>query len=173
MEVSCVNYSKVVGFLLSSGHHSWDSHTKHIFNCYFQIKHLQELRELLQHHRAVKKIVETLKGADGLSSDISVVANQLSNFLDIERYAPDSLDSTSSLYGQYLNAIVSLNKVKESAGNFKQAYDNVSKNGGLNEPAIDEQGYVYVGVGGSTDIKRVSPIEYLENKDKYALLTNS
>ena len=119
----------------------------------------------------LKGIVETLKGADILQSDMEVISRQLKKFFDIQQYAPESMD-TDYLYRGYIDALSNLNRAKQSSNNFKQAYDNVLKNGGLHEAAITPEGAVYVGVRGSEEIATVTPDQYLENPDKFKLLTN-
>lgn len=119
----------------------------------------------------LKNIVETLKGADILSSDMEILSTQLNRFFDIQRYAPEGL-SVDHLYRGYVDALVNLNRAKQSSNNFKQAYDNTLKNGGLHEAAIDAQGMVYVGVVGTGEMKSVTPTQYLEHQDELRLLTN-
>jgi hypothetical protein len=41
----------------------------------------------------IKNIVETLKGVNGLNSDVNKLASELSNFLDVQRYLPDDLST--------------------------------------------------------------------------------
>ena len=124
----------------------------------------------------IKNIVETLKGVNGLNSDVNKLASELSNFLDVQRYLPDDL-STDQLYSQYLNALVRLNSVKRSAETFKNAEQAVTQNGGLHEYAVDSNGNVYVGttVNGEPKVINVTLDDYRENaREKgYRLLTNN
>ena len=124
----------------------------------------------------IKNIVETLKGVNGLNSDVNKLASELSNFLDVQRYLPDDL-STDQLYSQYLNALVRLNSVKRSAETFKNAEQAVTQNGGLHEYAVDSNGNVYVGttVNGEPKVINVTLDDYRKNaKEKgYRLLTNN
>ena len=118
-----------------------------------------------------KSIIETLKGGDLLQSDMDVIAAQMAKFFDLQQYAPEEMDE-NMLYRGYISMLSQVNKAKQSASNFKQAYDNASKNGGLHEAAINEQGLVYVGQKGTDKLSVVTPEQYFENQDKYILLTN-
>jgi hypothetical protein len=43
----------------------------------------------------------------------------------------------------------------------------------MTSPAIDSNGYVFVGIAGTDKIERVTPNEYLKNTKKYQLLRNN
>lgn len=119
-----------------------------------------------------KSIIETLKGGDLLQSDMNVIAAQMTKFFDLQRYSLDDELDENMLYRGYINMLSQVNRAKQSANNFKEAYDNVLKNGGLHEPAINEQGLVYVGIKGTDKLNIVTPEQYFENEDKYILMTN-
>lgn len=121
--------------------------------------------------KLLKSIVETLK-EDLLPADMSLIADRLNRFFDIQRYAPTDLDE-HYLYKGYIDLLTQVNRAKSGKKEKEDAYTRVTQNGGLHEAAIDAQGRVYVGVADTKDIIPVSPTEYLANRDKYQLLTNA
>lgn len=127
-------------------------------------------------------IAETLKGIDGLNSDVNILYKELTNFFDIQRYS--SLYSNSSIYGNnltdpmqfysmYIRALNRVNQVKQSAKQFDSAYKELEKKDAMTSPAIDSNGYVFVGLAGTDKIQKISPAEYLKNSDKYHLIRNN
>ncbi len=123
--------------------------------------------------KLLTNIAETLKGINGLNSDVNILYQELTNFFDIQRYVGDFIDDPMQYYSMYIRALNRVNQVKQSAKAFDSAYKELETKHSLDSPAIDPNGYVYVGIGKTNEIKKVTPDEYLNNTDKYKLLRNS
>ena len=124
-----------------------------------------------QKDKLLNEIANTLKGIDGLNSDVDVLYQELSRFFDLQQYNLD--DDPMQFYSMYIKALNRVNQVKQSAKQFDSAYKAMEKSGSITSPAIDSNGYVYIGIAGTNQIDKISPIEYLQNKDKYHLLRNN
>ena len=120
--------------------------------------------------KLLKNIVETVKGIKGLTSDVEYLTGFLQGFFNTSKY--DRFQSEESLYTTYLQALDLVNKVNRNKETYDKAYDELSKRGALGSPAIDREGRVYVGVAGTKEIAKISPQEYLNNTDKYQILSN-
>ena len=124
-----------------------------------------------QKDKLLNGIAETLKGIDGLNSDVNTLYQELNRFFDVQQY--NLSDDPTQLYQMYIKALNRVNQVKQSAKQFDNAYKAMEKTGSIVSPAIDSNGYVYVGIPGTNQIDKVSPIEYVQNKNKYKLLRNN
>lgn len=125
----------------------------------------------------LKSIVETLKGGDLLPSDVGVISQQLKQFFDIQRYAPEGTLGVDSLYRGYIDALSYVNRAKYGANTIKEAKTHLDNNKALNSYAIDQNGAVYAGKVGTKEITRLSPDDALKvikgENQEYRILTNS
>jgi len=55
----------------------------------------------------MKNIAETLKGVDGLDSDVNILAKELMNFFDYTKYSTD--DDPTKFYQMYVKALTRVN----------------------------------------------------------------
>jgi len=55
----------------------------------------------------MKSIAETLKGVDGLDSDVNVLSQELMSFFDYTKYSLD--DDPSKFYSMYVKALTRVN----------------------------------------------------------------
>lgn len=114
-----------------------------------------------------KDLLEMVGKLDGLPSDIQLLTSELQNFYIDQKHGVN----TASLASKYINI---LSKVKITNFN-KKEYDNafelVSKNGGINEYAIDDRGRLFC-VNKTGDFKYFSA-EELKSNEEYTPLTNS
>lgn len=122
--------------------------------------------------KLLSNIAETIKGIDGLNSDVNTLYRELTNFFDIQKYNPNS-DDPMQFYSMYIRALNRVNQVKQSAKQFDNAYKALEKTGSMTSPAIDANGFVYVGVADSKKITKIRPEEYLADPSKYHLLRNN
>lgn len=124
--------------------------------------------------RLLTNIAETIKGIDGLNSDVSRLYDELTAFFDVQRYSLKGLnDDPMQFYSMYIRALNRVNQVKQSAKQFDSAYKELEKRNAITSPAIDANGYVFVGVDGTDKVDRITPKEYLDNPEKYKLLRNN
>lgn len=116
-----------------------------------------------------KDLLELLKDLNGLPSDIATITNSLQNFYIDQQYNP--YHSTSNIASRYAGIIAQVKTAKFNHEQYKEAQDQVIKNGGINEYAIDEHGRLYcMNAEGSVKLLRA---EQLQNNSEYQPLTNS
>lgn len=116
-----------------------------------------------------KDLLELLKDLNGLPSDIATITNSLQNFYIDQQYNP--YHSTSSIASRYASIIAQVKTAKFNHEQYKEAQDQVIKNGGINEYAIDEHGRLYC-MNTEGDVKLLRA-EQLQNNSEYQPLTNS
>ena len=88
-----------------------------------------------------KDLLEMLQKLDGLPSDMAVLTKSLQDFYIDEQYNP--FPSTSNIASRYINILQQLKTANYNHEQYKVAQDQVIKNGGINEYAIDEHGRLY------------------------------
>ena len=118
-------------------------------------------------------IADTLKGIDGLNSDVNILFKELTQFFDVQRYNSTADSDPMQFYSMYIRALNRVNQVKQSAKTFDSAYKKLEQNNSMTSPAIDANGFVYVGIAGTNEIKKVTPEEYLNNTANYQLIRNN
>ena len=116
-----------------------------------------------------KDLLEMLQKLDGLPSDMAVLTKQLQDFYIDEQYNP--FPSTSNIASRYINILQQLKTANYNHEQYKVAQDQVIKNGGINEYAIDEHGRVYC-MNAEGDFKLLSA-EQLSHNSGYQALTNA
>lgn len=116
-----------------------------------------------------KDLLELLKDLNGLPSDIATITNSLQNFYIDQQYNP--YHSTSNIASRYASIIAQVKTAKFNHEQYKEAQDQVIKNGGINEYAIDEHGRLYC-MNSEGDVKLLKA-EQLQNNSEYQPLTNS
>lgn len=116
-----------------------------------------------------KDLLELLKDLDGLPSDIAKITNSLQNFYINQQYNP--YYNTSSIASRYASIMAQIKTAKFNHEQYKEAQDQVIKNGGINEYAIDEHGRLYC-MNTEGDVKLLRA-EQLQNNSEYQPLTNS
>lgn len=116
-----------------------------------------------------KDLLKMLEKLDGLPSDMAVLTETLQNFYIDQEYSP--FPSTSSIASRYLQALNQLKVANANKKEYDNAFDIVSKNGGINELAINDRGQLYC-VNEEGDFQLLSLSE-LKNNPEYQPLTNS
>lgn len=119
-----------------------------------------------------KDLLTMLEKLDGLPSDMALITSSLQNFY-IDNTRPGVAGrSTSNIAVRYLGI---LNQMKVANFN-KKEYDNafslVSKNGGINEVAVNERGQ-FVCRNEKGDFKLMTADQLRESAGEYAAMTNS
>ena len=115
-----------------------------------------------------KDLLEMLQKLDGLPSDMAVLTQTLQNFYIDQQNG--SIDSTN-IASRYLKTLQQLKVANFNKKEYEAAYDKVSSNGGINEVAINERGYLYCTNG--SDFKLMSVDELKDSEGEYKALTNS
>ena len=116
-----------------------------------------------------KDLVELLKDLDGLPSDIAKITNSLQNFYINQQYNP--YYNTSSIASRYASIMAQIKTAKFNHEQYKEVQDQVIKNGGINEYAIDEHGRLYC-MNSEGNVKLLKA-EQLQSNSEYQPLTNS
>lgn len=115
-----------------------------------------------------KDLLELLTKLDGLPSDMALLTNTLQNFyIDQQNGVIDSTNIAS----RYLKTIHQLKVANFNKKEYEAAYDKVSSNGGINEVAINERGYLYCTNG--KDFKLLTVDQLKDSEGEYKALTNS
>ena len=115
-----------------------------------------------------KDLLELLTKLDGLPSDMAVLTNTLQNFyIDQQNGVIDSTNIAS----RYIKTIQQLKVANFNKKEYEAAYDKVSSNGGINEVAINERGYLYCTNG--EDFKLLTVDQLKDSEGEYKALTNS
>lgn len=116
-----------------------------------------------------KDLLELLKDLDGLPSDIAKITNSLQNFYIDQQYNP--YYNTSSIASRYASIMAQIKTAKFNHEQYKEAQDQVIKNRGINEYAIDEHGRLYC-MNSEGNVKLLKA-EQLQSNSEYQPLTNS
>ena len=115
-----------------------------------------------------KDLLELLTKLDGLPSDMAVLTNTLQNFYIDQQNG--TIDSTN-IASRYIKTIQQLKVANFNKKEYEAAYDKVSSNGGINEVAINERGYLYCTNG--KDFKLLTVDQLKDSEREYKALTNS
>ena len=118
-----------------------------------------------------KEMLSILKGLDGLPNEIQAITKSITQLYDYTTAFSGDSDTggLTSLYAQCEAEIKMANFNKKE---YDKAYQLAVKNDGLNEIAIDAQGFLYA-YDKDKKLKQVTVGQYLKNKDKYSPITNS
>ena len=120
-----------------------------------------------------KDLIESLKGIEGLPSDVNFVINKISKDLSMAKILKNPItgESPINISDAYLKSIQYLNQVKNSKNTFDNAYKSATQNGSINEAAVTSSGLLVV-KDSEGKMDTVSAQDYLKNQDKYILQTN-
>ena len=120
-----------------------------------------------------KDLIESLKGIEGLPSDVNFVINKISKDLSMAEILKNPItgESPINISDAYLKSIQYLNQVKNSKNTFDNAYKSATQNGSINEAAVTSSGLLVV-KDSKGKMDTVSAQDYLKNQDKYILQTN-
>ena len=116
---------------------------------------------------SMKDIFDLIKGLDGLPSDVNYFTEQVRRFFS----SPLQSQNPSALSSMYLTMISRANQFKFSKEQFGNTKTEIINKGGLNEIAINPQGYVYA-KNQEGEIVIVSPEEFYNKKDSLVPVTN-
>ena len=120
-----------------------------------------------------KDLIESIKGMNGLPSDVNFVINKISEDLSMAEILKNPITGQSpiDISEAYLKGIQYLNQVKNSKETFDNAYKSATTNGSINEAAVTSSGLVVV-KDNKGNFNTITTSEYLNNRDKYRLQTN-
>lgn len=116
-----------------------------------------------------KDLLTMLEKLDGLPSDMAVLTQTLQNFYIDQQY--DQFPNTSNMASRYLQALSQMKEANFNKKEYDDAFQTVSKNGGINELAITDRGQLFC-VNSEGDFQLMTLSELKSNSD-YNPLTNS
>lgn len=87
-----------------------------------------------------KDILELLKDMDGLPADMDVITANLMNFVLLDESDPLGISASSNIASRYLNVINQIKKAKTTRDWYDKVYDELRKNGALNELVVNSAG---------------------------------
>lgn len=116
-----------------------------------------------------KDLLKMLEKLEGLPNDMKVLTDVLSDFYIDQQYSP--FPNTANISSRYLQALQMMKVANFNRKQYDEAYEIVSKNGGINELAVNEKGQL-ICVNDKGDFKYIRP-EQLSQTEGYQPITNS
>lgn len=124
----------------------------------------------------LKDLLGLVKELKGLPVDQSIVTQQIQKMYDdASLFSSNGELSTGDLISTYLSALRSIRMAEFNQQEYKDVREQVVKEGGYNEIAIDTQGKIYIQNQKSGAIDRITPEQYngIKDKENYQVLTNA
>ena len=116
-----------------------------------------------------KDLLKMLKDLDGLPNDMQALTKVLQNFYIDQQYSPSP--NTANIASRYLQALQMMRTANFNRKQYDNAFNIVSNNGGINELAINEKGFL-ICVNDKGDFKYLKPEQLAQTSD-YQPVTNS
>jgi hypothetical protein len=116
-----------------------------------------------------KDLLKMMEKLEGLPNDMQALTKVLSDFYIDQQYSP--FPNTANIASRYLQALQMMRTANFNRKQYDEAYEAVSKNGGINELAINEKGQL-ICANDKGDFKYIRP-EELSQLEGYKPLTNS
>ena len=118
-----------------------------------------------------KDLLKALDSLDALPNEVKAISTELQNFI-LDQSALGGLDSTT-ISMKYASLISKMKIAKFNSDQYKEAYNQIKGNGGINEIAIDTDGYIYCrNRQDPNDFERFTAQEYLQNYNDYRAVSN-
>ena len=118
-----------------------------------------------------KDLLKALDSLDALPNEVRAIQTELQNFI-LDKSALGGLDSTT-ISMKYASLIGKMKIAKFNSDQYKEAYNQIKSNGGINEIAIDTDGYIYCrNRQDPNDFERFTAQEYLPNYNDYRAVSN-
>lgn len=124
----------------------------------------------------LKDLLGLVKELKGLPVDQNIVTQQIQKMYDdASLFSSNGELSTGDLISTYLSALRSIRMAEFNQQEYKDVREQVVKEGGYNEIAIDTQGKIYIQNQKSGAIDRITPEQYngIKDKENYQVLTNA
>ena len=118
-----------------------------------------------------KDLMKMMEKLEGLPSDMALLTDFLQNFYIDQQFGLGGIGSTSNIASRYLQALAQMRTANFNRKEYDNAFEIVKANGGINELAVDERGYLFC-MNSEKDFKLIKP-EELKDNTGYQPLTNS
>ena len=116
-----------------------------------------------------KDLLKMLEKLDGLPNDMQALTKVLSDFYIDQQYS--QFPNTANIASRYLQALQMMRTANFNRKQYDNAFNIVSNNGGINELAINEKGFL-ICVNDKGDFKYLKPEQLAQTSD-YQPVTNS
>lgn len=116
-----------------------------------------------------KDLLKMLEKLDGLPNDMQALTKVLQDFYIDQQYSP--FPNTTNIASRYLQALQMMRTANFNRKQYDNAFNIVSNNGGINELAINEKGFL-ICVNDKGDFKYLKPEQLAQTSD-YQPVTNS
>lgn len=118
-----------------------------------------------------KDLLNALNSLDALPNEVKAITTELQNFI-LDQSALGGADSTT-ISMKYASLIGKMKIAKFNSDQYKDAFNQIKSNGGINEIAIDTDGYIYCrNRQDPNDFERFTAQEYLQNYNDYRAVSN-
>ena len=116
-----------------------------------------------------KDLLKMLEKLDGLPNDMQALTKVLQDFYIDQQYSP--FPNTTNIASRYLQALQMMRTANFNRKQYDNAFNIVSNNGGINELAINEKGFL-ICVNDKGDFKYLKPEQLAQASDSQPV-TNS
>lgn len=118
-----------------------------------------------------KDLVKALDQLDALPNEVKAITADIQSFLYNQSYLGEVDPTKVSM--QYAALVGKMKVAKFNSEQYKDAFNQIKSNGGINEIAIDTDGYIYCrSRQDPNDFERFTAQEYMENYKDYKAVTN-
>lgn len=118
-----------------------------------------------------KEVLDMVEKIKGLPNDTTELISDLRYFYKVKNLYDNGTINSSQLSDRFLSTLQKLKIADFNKLEYDKAYDKVNQSGGLGEVAITDSGKIVV--KNEDGIQQISSKDYLNNPDKYQVLTNS
>ena len=116
-------------------------------------------------------LVKALDQLDALPNEVKAITTDIQNFLYNQSFLGE-IDPTK-LSMQYAALVGKMKVAKFNSEQYKEAFNQIKSNGGINEIAVDTDGYIYCrSRQDPNDFERFTAQEYMQNYKDYKAVTN-
>ena len=116
-------------------------------------------------------LVKALDQLDALPNEVKAITTDIQNFLYNQSFLGE-IDPTQ-LSMQYAALVGKMKVAKFNSDQYKEAFNQIKSNGGINEIAVDTDGYIYCrSRQDPNDFERFTAQEYMQNYKDYKAVTN-
>lgn len=116
-------------------------------------------------------LVKALNQLDALPNEVKAITTDIQNFIYNQSFLGE-IDPTK-LSMQYAALVGKMKVAKFNSDQYKEAFNQIKSNGGINEIAVDTDGYIYCrSRQDPNDFERFTAQEYMQNYKDYKAVTN-
>lgn len=119
-----------------------------------------------------KDLLKALDSLDALPNEVQEITSEIQNFILDQSMSLSGADPTKTSL-RYAALVGRIKIAKFNSDQYKEAYNQIKSNGGINEIAIDTDGYIFCrNRHDPNDYERFTSEEYIANYADYKAMTN-